>query len=154
MKGCGAKMKHDKFESLGPLFADVGGELADIVGGDVDGTFLYAEAGEGWLGASVFREDGDVVRYFDPSPALTDLLLQAWETESPESILRWSVMEYEVTGTKFDVQFRYVDEIQVKSFADNGRREAALKRRYGDKPVIYPPIPEHFFTFGTDEPGR
>jgi hypothetical protein len=24
------------------------------------------------------------------------------------------------------------------------RRRAGLKRRYGDKPVIYPPVPEHF----------
>jgi hypothetical protein len=133
-------MGKDKYEALGPLYGDVGGELANIVGGDPDGAFLYAEAGEGWLGASVFKDEGMQVRYFDPSRRLCDLLFDAWETESPNPSMRWSVMEYQITGTKFDVQFRFPDEVAVKSF-DGDRREGALKKRFGDKPVIYPPPP-------------
>ena len=53
---------------------------------------------------------------------------------------RWSVMEYEICGTKFDAQFRFPDEVDVESF-DVDRREVALKKRYGDKPIIYPPPP-------------
>lgn len=129
----------DKYETLGLLLADVGGELAQIVGGDPDGIYVYAEAGDGWIGISVYKDEGDVVRYFDPSSELTDMLLEAWNAEEPAK--RWSVMEYEVNGTKFDVRFKFPDEVDVKSFADDDRRDSALKRRFGDKPVIYPPWP-------------
>lgn len=49
-------------------------------------------------------------------------------------------MEYEIKGTKFDAQFKYPEEVDVEDFDEN-RREMALKERYGDKPVIYPPWP-------------
>ena len=39
------------------------------------------------------------------------------------------------------MSFRYPDEVDVKD-VDEDRREAALKARYGDKPVVYPLIPE------------
>jgi hypothetical protein len=129
----------DKYDILGPLYADIGGELAKIVGGDPNGTFLYAEVGDGWVFASVFKDEGQVVRYFDPSPQLSELLLETWETEEPDK--RWAVMEYEIKGTKFDAQFLFPDEIDPKVHASE-RRPIVLKRRYGDKPVIYPPIPE------------
>jgi len=132
-------MSNSKYEKLGPLFADIGGEMARIVGGNPDGTYLYAEAGDGWTGASVFKDEGDVVRYYDPSSALMDLIREARLEEEPGK--RWSVMEYEVNGTKFDAKFKFPDEVKVESFND-GRREAALKRRYGNKPVIYPPPPD------------
>ena len=144
-------MTRDKYDKFRRLYADIGGEVAEIVDGDPDGTFLYAEAGEGWLGASVFKDEGRTFRYFDPSPALIDLLLQAWKTEIRGPRMRRSVMEYEITGTRFDVRFQYPDEVEVKSFADNDRRESALKRRYGEKPVIYPPIPEHLLRGASDE---
>ena len=52
-------------------------------------------------------------------------------------------MEYEVLGTKFSAKFKFPVEVDVESF-DVDRREEALKRRYGDKPIVYPPVPEHF----------
>ena len=131
-------MTKDKFEILGPLLSDIGGELAEIVGGDPDGVYLYAEAGEGWVGPSVFKVEGNSIRYYDGSPELSDLLLELRNTEAPGK--RWAVMEYEVKGTKFDAQFKYSEEVDVEDF-DEDRREIALKKRYGDKPVIYPPWP-------------
>ena len=133
-------MHTDKYGVLGPLYADVGRELAKIVGGDPDGTFLYAEAGEGWLGASVFKDEGNRVQYFDPSSELCDLLFDAWEAENPNPKMRWPVMEYQIKGSKFDTQFRYPDEVEAQSF-DDERREAALSRHFGDKQVVYPPPP-------------
>lgn len=129
-----------KFEVLGPAYADVGGELAQIVGGDPNGTYLYAEAGEGWIGAGVFKQEGGSVRYFDPSSELCDLLLQAWKTETREK--RWAVMEYQVKGTRFDVDFQFPDEIDPNE-TEMDRRPKAIKRRFGDKPVLYPPAPKH-----------
>ena len=80
-------MTADKFDKLGPLYADIGGEISEIVGGSPAGTVLYTEAGEGWIGAGVFKDEGESVRYFDPSSELCDLLLEAWNTEDPGK--RW-----------------------------------------------------------------
>jgi hypothetical protein len=49
-------------------------------------------------------------------------------------------MEYEIKGTKFSAEFKFPHEVDVESF-DEDRREIALKKRFGDKPVIYPPEP-------------
>jgi hypothetical protein len=132
------EVTRDKYDTLGPLLAGVGGELAEIVGGSPDGVFLYAEAGEGWIGAGVFKDDGAHIKYFDPSSELTDLLLKAWNAEEPSK--RWAVMEYEVKGTRFDVQFQFPDEIDPEE-SEGERRPRALERRFGEKPVIYPPWP-------------
>lgn len=131
-------MAADKLDRLGPMLSDIGGELAQIVGGHPDGTLLYVEAGQGWVGAGIFKEEGANVRYFDPSSGLTDLLLDVWNTEEPDK--RWAVMEYEIRGTKFDVQFRFPDEIDPDE-SEEERRPRALKKRFGNKPVIYPPWP-------------
>ena len=131
-------MSEDKFEILGALLNEIGGEIAEIVGGDPAGTYLYAEAGEGWIGSSLFKDEGSTVRYYDTTDDLDDLLLEFRKTEGPGK--RWVVMEYEVVGTKFDAQFKYPEEVDVESF-DDDRRDIALKKRYGDKPVIYPPWP-------------
>ena len=131
-------MPADKYDKLGPLFADVGGELAKIVAGDPDGTFLYVEAGEGWLSCGVFKEDGGSVRYYRPTSDLTDLLFEAWHTDEPNK--RWAVMEYDVVGTKFDARFKFPDEVDVESF-EMDREAIALRNRFGDKPVIYPAWP-------------
>lgn len=132
-------MSEEKFEYLGELLNEIGSEIAQTVGGDPAGTFLYAEAGEGWIGSSLFKDEGSAVRYYDTTDELDDLLLKFRNTEKPG--MRWTVMEYEVKGTKVDAQFKYPEEVIVESFADADRREIALKKRYGDKPIIYPPWP-------------
>lgn len=132
-------MPNDRYDVLGPAYAESGEELADIVDGEPDGVYLYAEAGEGWYGYSVFKDEGEAVRYYSPSSELGDLIYEAWLVEDSDK--RWSVMEYEIIGTKYNAQFKYPDEVNVSSFAADDRREIALKARYGDKPVIYPPWP-------------
>ena len=134
----------NKYDALGPAYADIGGELAEIVGGDPDGVYLYAEAGEGWYGYGIFKDEGDKLRYYDPSPELGDLIYKAWLTEDPDK--RWAIMEYEIKGTKFDAEFKFPDEVTVTSYDEDNRRDVALKKRFGDKPVIYPPLPPHFAT--------
>ena len=117
------------------------GEEATTIVGDPEGLYIYVEIGNQWISASVFKEEDGIVRYFDPSSELSDVIWDAWEAEEEDK--RWAVMEYEVQGTKFDVQFRYPEELDPNDYSSD-RREAALKKRYGDKPVIYPPMPEHF----------
>lgn len=141
-------MAKDKFDIMGPLMNDIGGKLAEIVGGDPNDVFLYVEIGDRWIGYSIFKDEGNVVRYYDDNDSgLYDLLWDAWYAEpSEEKKMRWSVMEYDVKDGKFSAFYRYPDEVDVEVFDVNSdRRETALKARYGDKPVIYPPIPEGTF---------
>jgi hypothetical protein len=76
--------------------SDIGQEAVHIVGGDRSGILLYAEIGDRWSSSSLFRDEGDVVRYFRTSERMDDLLWKAWY---------------------------------------------AVRARFGDKPVVYPPFP-------------
>jgi len=132
-------MAEDRFDKIGPLLAAIGQEAAIIVGGNPDGLFIYAEIGDQWISVDVFRDQGEKVRLFDHGHEFTDLFWDLWEADDPEK--RWAVMEYRVDGTKFSVEFQFPSEVDVESM-DLDQREIALRKRYGDKPVIYPPIPE------------
>lgn len=138
MNGRGDDMAKDKFDVLGPAYEEIGLELAEIVGGDPDGVYLYAEAGEGWYGYGIFKNEGNIVRYYDPNSEIGGLIYKTWQIEDPDK--RWAVMEYEINGTKFDAQFQYPEEIDPNE-SEIERRPRALKRKFGDKPVIYPPWP-------------
>src|SRR3546814_12629119 len=63
----------DNYDVLGPLYSEIGGELAKIVGGDPDGVHLYAEAGQGRVAPSVFPAEAAVVRSFDDRLHLSNL---------------------------------------------------------------------------------
>jgi len=138
-------MDKEKFEKLGPLYGHLGAEGAAITGGGPDGLFIFLEVEEGSVYGAVFKDEGDVLRYYDPSRALCDLALEAWEAE-PEG-KRWLVMEYVVHDFKFDVHLTYPEEVSPKESAPD-RRRAALDSRYPGKTVLYPPMPEHFEPLG------
>jgi hypothetical protein len=131
----------NKFERLGPIMNAIGTEAATIVGGDPDGLYVYAEPQGGAVFASVFKDEGKVVRYLDPTDELFDVITEAWEAEDPDETKRWVVLEYEVQGTEFSAELGYPEDVDSKQHP-SVRLEAALKRRYGDKPVIYPPMPD------------
>ncbi|WP_375399008.1 hypothetical protein [uncultured Sphingomonas sp.] len=68
----------DKFDLLGPAYADIGREAARLAGGQTN-IFLYVEIGDGWVGPSLFKDEGATLRYIDPiTMALSDLLMDAW----------------------------------------------------------------------------
>ena len=50
------------------------------------------------------------------------------------------MMEYVIEGTKFDAQFQFPEQIDPAE-SEVERRPRALKRRFGNKRVIYPPMP-------------
>jgi hypothetical protein len=128
-----------KFDILGPIFGEIGRKIFEDIGEDPNGVFLYAEAGEGWVEASIFKDKGAFVQYFDASSELCDLIIKAWETEPTHK--RWAVMMYEIQDGAFDATFRFPEEIDPEPVGIE-RREDALRNRYGDKPVRYPPIPQ------------
>lgn len=129
-------MSKSKYDVLGPIYADLGGELARVVGGNPDGTYLYAEAGDGWFGYGIFKDEGAIIRYYRPTSELGDLLREAWDMEDADK--RWAVMEYEIKGTSFDARFKFPGEVNVEWF-DIDRRDAAAMKHFGEKPIVYPP---------------
>lgn len=131
-------MTQDKFDVLGPIYAAIGEKAAAIVKEPTDGLYLYAEAGEGYSGGGIFVDEGQAVRYYDPTSELCDLILQAWEAEGPDE--KWELMEYEIKGTSFDAKLVYPNEID-HDLSISELRDVFLQRRFGDKPVIYPPVP-------------
>ncbi|MBB3981816.1 hypothetical protein GGR44_001475 [Sphingobium fontiphilum] len=138
-------MAKDKLDILGRLFNEIGVELVHIAGGNPDRIFLYVEIGDRWISPNVFRDEGHQIRNLDGSEALSDLLWEAWYAESDEGgIKRWSIMEYEIKDGKLDITFHYPEEVDVE-IIDDERRQTALRARFGDKPVVYPPIPEGAF---------
>ncbi|WP_375186989.1 hypothetical protein [Sphingobium yanoikuyae] len=138
-------MGSDKLEKLGPLMNEIGQELAETVGGDPNGVFLYVEIGEGWVDISIFKDEGKIVRWYDSQRTnLADLLWEAWYLEPDDPNMRWSVLEYEVRDRKFHVSLKYPEEVNVE-IVDDERRETVLRARFGDKPVVYPPPPKSAF---------
>jgi len=130
----------DKLDKMGPLLSSIGEQVANDLEGDPNGIYLYVEVGDRWMSVNVFRDEGDVVRNYPSHPELTDLLWKLWKLENRDRKMRWAVMEYEIRDDKFDAEFAYPDQVDVESY-DVDRREIALRKRFGDKPIIYPPMP-------------
>jgi hypothetical protein len=59
-----------------------------------------------------------------------------WEAQETED--RWAEIEYLIRDGKFAVTYVYPDDIDP---ADefNARRERAVRRHLGEKPIVYPP---------------
>ena len=129
------EMAEDLFEKLGPMLSAVGEQAAQDLGGNPEGIYVYAEATESWYSSYVFRPEGNVLRFYSSSEELGNLIWDLWKAGDVDK--RWSVMEYSISGDQFDVQFHYPEEIDVKEF-DKDRRSNAIKRRFGNIPIVYP----------------
>lgn len=137
-------MTGNKFEIIGPLLGRIGGESGDVIGGSPDGIYIYAEVEQRSVYAGIFMDEGPVVRYYNPSLDLCDLILEAWEAEDEEK--RWLAMEFEVDGSAVNAHFIFPEEAKPNEDAVDRRREA-LRKRFGDKKVEYPPIGSEFEEF-------
>lgn len=139
------------YDLLGPIYTAIGQECAAIVGGNPDGLYLYADAGEGYSGGAIFIDEGSLVRYYDLSSKLCALILDAWETQGPDE--KWAIMEYEIKKGSFDARLVYPDEID-NDLLSVEVRDVFLQRRFGDKPVVYPPFDDEMvdLTLDADKP--
>ena len=114
----------------------IGQELANLVENDPNGAYVYAEVREGFMSANGFHDEGNRVVNLDTSRALCDAIWDLWYERETEK--RWEVMHYEITDGQYAVEFEYPDQIDPDEFLDE-RAGRALKARYGDKPIYYPP---------------
>lgn len=135
-------------EKMAKILATIGQHLAEITETEPEGTYLYAEAEGDWQEASIFKEDGENVAYWRPDGELFDAIDRLWQAADGDK--KWLVMEYFVAEGRFDADFLYPDQLDPEETSYD-RRERALEKRFGDKPVIYPPMEDDFHELTEDD---
>lgn len=102
-------------------------------------TLLYAQLDHNMIGESIFKELGNQLLYRWPiNERLPYALLEFWEAQ--DGCDRWSELEYVLRENMFEVAYFYPDEIDLQEDVIE-RRERALRRHFGEKPIVYPPLP-------------
>jgi hypothetical protein len=120
---------------MAPMLAEIGRFIADILGEKgAEGAFMYAEAGDMWQAAGIFKDLGNQVMYRDPSRPLTSAIQDLWE--SADDGKKWAVLLYTISNGKFDAHFTFPEDNDPAE-GSYERRKRALEERYGDKPVDY-----------------
>ncbi|MBT2187907.1 hypothetical protein [Sphingobium nicotianae] len=122
----------------GPVMAEIGQEVAALVGGDPDGVFLYAEMVDGRTFLMLHKDVGKAIRMYRDSSKLEMLIQEAWALANPDPRKRWIAMEYDVRGRAFDVHYLYADQIDKKADAAQ-RIGAALSARFAGKRLVADP---------------
>nr|WP_210358276.1 hypothetical protein [Sphingomonas beigongshangi] len=101
-------------------------------------TLLYAQLDHNMVGDSIFKDLGNHLLYRRSlDERLLHALLDLWEAEDEHD--RWSELEYVLRDGKFEVAYYYPDEIDPEEDVLE-RRERALRRHFGDKPIVYPSL--------------
>ena len=105
----------------------------------VEPTLLYAQLDRNMVSESIFKELGNQILYRRPViEGLPYALLDLWEAQGGGD--RWSEMEYVLRDGKFEVAYIYPDEIDAEEDVVE-RRARAVRRHFGEKPIVYPPWP-------------
>lgn len=122
------------------LLNEIGQMLAEDTDYPLDGTLLYAEVDRAYVAPSIFKDLGDQIIYREPDlDRLGDALLELWEAQTGKK--RWTEIEYTVAAGNFRATFNYPDEIDPEEGMLDRRRRIVAKH-FGDKPIVYPPMPD------------
>lgn len=124
-------------EEMGELLNSIGQQVANILGKTPDDVFVFIEAADQMSGGAIFENLPDQVKYHDFDHEFHNTIDRLWEAAPPDQ--KWSMLFYDIKDGKFDVEFLYTDDLEDEWDAVDYRKEA-LKERYGDKPIIYPPM--------------
>jgi hypothetical protein len=128
------------------LLNEIGQLLAADREYSLEPTLLYAQLDDNMVGDSIFKELGNQILYRRPINArLPFALLELWETQEGDE--RWMELEYLCHDGRFEVVYIYTDEIDPDEDVV-ARRARAVQRRFGDKPIVYPPWPPQDETLG------
>jgi hypothetical protein len=124
-------------KEMGDMLNEIGVHVADVLGKMPDDVFVFLEAGDQWHGGAIFENRQDKVIYHDYGDEMGELILRLWEAADPDK--KWSIIHYDIKDGKFDAEFLYTADLDHHPFEYDYRQDA-LDARYGDKPVIYPPM--------------
>lgn len=129
-------MANDEAEEL---LNEIGRLLAEDREYPFEPTLLYAQLDRNMIGESIFKELGNQILYRRPViDRLPYALLDLWETQEGDD--RWMEMEYLVRDGRFEVAYIYPDAIDPEEDVVE-RRARAVRRHFGQKPIVYPPWP-------------
>jgi hypothetical protein len=130
-----------KEDEVAELLNEIGQLLAEDTDYPLNGTLLYAQLDWGYVAPSIFKDRGDHVLYREPDlDRLGDVLLDLWNAQDSKN--PWTEFEYVVHDGKFRATFGYPDEGHSKEdLLAFDRRELAVAKHFGDKPIVYPPMP-------------
>ena len=129
-------MANDKANAL---LNEIGQLLAADRNYPVEPTLLYAQLDDNMIGESIFKELGNQILYRRPiNRRLPFALLELWEAQEGDE--RWMELEYLYRDGRFEVVYIYPDEVDPDEDVVE-RRARAVQRRFGEKPVVYPPWP-------------
>jgi hypothetical protein len=105
-------------------------------------TLLYVQLDDNMVGESIFKELGNQILYRRPiNRRLPFALLELWEAQ--DSGQRWMELEYLYREGRFEVVYIYPEEIDPDEDVVE-RRARAVQRRFGEKPIVYPPWPPEY----------
>jgi hypothetical protein len=121
----------------GDILNAIGQHTADILGKTPHDAFVFIEAGDQWMGAGIFENLEDRIVYHSPNDELLEDIQRLWEAADPDK--KWSILLYDIKDGHFDAEFLYTDDLKHHPF-EYGYRADALTTRYGDKPIVYPPM--------------
>jgi hypothetical protein len=122
---------------MGDILNDIAQEIAEMVGSLPDHAFLYLEADDEGREASLFTEQDDGILCHRPSDEMFELVGELWDATDDDK--KWAAVEYDIADGKFEASFIYAEQLDPEEISDD-RRERALRKRFGDTPVIYPAI--------------
>ncbi len=135
-------------KEIGDILNNIGQHTANIIGKIPNDVFVYIEASDQMQGGAVFENLEDQVIYYDPSLEMCEEIQSLWDAAPPDK--KWSVLLYDIKDGKFDAEFLYTDDLEKDVF-EHDYREDALVARYGNKPVIYPPMEDGDYHELTEE---
>jgi hypothetical protein len=121
------------------LLSEIGRLLMDDREYPSEPTLLYAQLDHNVVGESIFKELGNQILFRWPmNQRLLYALLELWEAQDGKEW--WTELEYVLRAGTFEVAYFYPDEIDPNEDVVE-RREAAVRRHFGEKPIVYPPLP-------------
>lgn len=99
---------------------------------------LYAEAGQAWVGGSIFVSYPDRIAWLDVhEDDPLDIVLRLWEVMPSDK--KWRGMTMFLDGDNFRTELDY-GEGWSPDEDEGDRREPIVRAYFGDKPIYYPPL--------------
>ena len=117
------------------VLADVGARISQIGQSGSSRFFLYMETEEGMQSPSLYQEFDDEVRSLN-ALGVDSLLYDLWLDTEP----RWGALRIELNGEEFKATFDY--DVDPTDGQTDERAQAAIKARFGDKPIAYQSLEE------------
>ena len=113
------------------ILSEVSGRLVQMGDPGSDRYFLYLETEDGVQSPSLFQEFEDRAQDM-ASSAVGALLYELWLGAEPE---HWGALRLDVKGNKFTAYFDY--DVDPADGQTDERAQAAIKARFGVKPIVY-----------------